>query len=91
MNLHAFGRHYSNTNLNFSKPFFQFSSDKMTLCNNNDQTLFSYTLTSARPLRVLKTLTFQAQVLTSPSGPADVNAKENMFDPYIATRIAKTV
>ena len=46
----------------------------MTLCNNNDQTLFSNTLTSARPLGVLKTLAFQAQVLTSPSGPADVNA-----------------
>ena len=39
----------------------------MTLCNNNDLTWFSDTLTSARPLR----------------GPADVNALKNMFDPYI--------
>ena len=29
----------------------KFSSDKMTLCNNNDQTWFFDTLTSARPLR----------------------------------------
>ena len=28
----------------------KFSRDKMTLCNNNDQTWFSDTLTSARPL-----------------------------------------
>ena len=27
-----------------------FSSDKMTLCNNNDETWFSNTLTSAKPL-----------------------------------------
>ena len=37
----------------------------MTLCHNNDQTRFSGTLTSARPLGIVKT--------TSPSGPANVN------------------
>ena len=34
----------------FEAFFPKFSSDKMTLCNNNDQTWFSDTLTSARPL-----------------------------------------
>ena len=41
----------------------------MTSCNNNDQTWFSDTLTSARPLGLLK-LGFQRH----PQGPADVNA-----------------
>ena len=53
----------------------------MTLCNNNDQTWFSDTLTSARPLGVVKILAFQAQ--HHPWGPADVNAKKNMFNSYI--------
>ena len=51
--LHAFARHYSNIEMNFSKRFPKFSSDKMTSCNNNVQTLFSDTLTSARPLEGL--------------------------------------
>ena len=46
----------------------------MTLCNSNDQTWFSDTLTSAGRLGVVKTLAFQARVSTPPSGPADVNA-----------------
>ena len=51
--LHAFARHYSKTKTNktFRNVFPKFSSDKMTLCNNKDQTWFSDTLTSARPLR----------------------------------------
>ena len=40
----------------------------MTYCNNTDQTWFSDTLTSARPLGVVKTLALQARV------SADVNA-----------------
>ena len=36
--------------LTFQSDFPKFLSDKMTLCNNNDQTWFSDTLTSARPL-----------------------------------------
>ena len=36
--------------LTFQSVFTKFSSDKITLCNNNDQTWFSDTLTSARPL-----------------------------------------
>ena len=55
----------------------------MILYNYNDQTLFSDTLTSAIVLGVVKTLVFQARVSTQPLGPADVNAKKNMFDPYI--------
>ena len=51
--------------MNFSK---RFPSDKMPLCNNNDQTWFSDTLTSARLLGVVKTAAFQARVSTSPSG-----------------------
>ena len=55
----------------------------MILCNNNDQTWLSDTLTSAIPLKVVKTLTFQALLSgwlkpsafrLSPRGPADVNA-----------------
>ena len=53
----------------------------MTLCNNNDQTWFSDTLTSARLLGVVKILAFQAQHLTL--SPADVNAKKNMCNSYI--------
>ena len=71
--------------MNFPKRLPKFSSDKMTLCNNNYQTCFSDTLTSARP-----TLPFQAQVSTPPSGPADVNALKNMFDPYNLGDKAKT-
>ena len=52
--LHAFACHYSNTKINFQSVFLKFSSDKITLCNNNDQTWSSDTLTSARPLRVVK-------------------------------------
>ena len=37
-------------NLAFLRVFPKFSNDKMTLCNNNDQTWFSDKLTSARPL-----------------------------------------
>ena len=35
---------------------------------------FSDTLTSARPVGVVKTLAFQAQFQHDPRGPADVNA-----------------
>ena len=67
--------HYSNTKMNFLKRFFpKFSSNIMTLCNNNDQTWFSDTLKSARPLGVVKPLAFRARVSTPPSGPADFNA-----------------
>ena len=54
--------------INLSKLLAKFLSEKMTLCNNNDQTWFSDTLTSARPLGVVKTLAFQAPVSTPPSG-----------------------
>ena len=43
----------------------------MILCNNNDQTWFSDTLTSN-----LLDLGFQRH----PRGPADVNTLKNMFD-----------
>ena len=56
-----FAHHYRNTKLTFRRVFSKFSSDKMTKCNN-DQTWFSDTLTSARPLRVVKTLAFEAWV-----------------------------
>ena len=46
----------------------------MTLCNNNDQTWFSDTLTSAKLLGVIKTLAFQTWVSHHPRGPADINA-----------------
>ena len=36
--------------MNFLKHLPKFLSDKMTLCNNNDQTWFSNTLGYARPL-----------------------------------------
>ena len=58
----------------------------MTLCNKNDQTWFSDTLTRAEPLGVVKTLAFQDWVSAPPSGPADVNAYKNMFDHYINTQ-----
>ena len=51
----------------FRSVFPKFSSEKMTLCINNDQTWFSDTLTSARPLGGVKTLTFQSRVSTPPS------------------------
>ena len=69
---HAFAHHNSNTKMNFSKRFPKFSSDKKTLCNNNNQTWFSDTLTSARPLGVVKTLAFQARVSTPPLGVQQV-------------------
>ena len=59
------------------KRFFQFSSDKMTLCNNNNQTWFSDTLTSASPLGgSLKPSPFRLGFQHHPQGPADVKAKE---------------
>ena len=76
-------RQYSNIKMNFLKRFSKVSSDKMTLCNNNDQTWFSDTLTSARPSRVVKALAFQALVSTPPSGSSSCQCIENMFDPYI--------
>ena len=52
----------------FRSVFPKFSNDKMTLCNNNNQTWFSDTLASARRLGGLKTLTLQAWVSTPPLG-----------------------
>ena len=49
-NLQAFARHFSDTKMSFSKRFSKVLSDKMTLCNNNDQTWFPDTQTSDRPL-----------------------------------------
>ena len=46
----------------------------MSLCNNNDQTWFSDTLTSVDPTGVVKTLAFQAKFQHHPRGPSDVNA-----------------
>ena len=46
----------------------------MTLCNNNDQTWFSDTLTTARPLGAVKTLAFRLGFQHHPWGPAGVNA-----------------
>ena len=46
-------------------------------------TWFSDTLTSARPLGVIKTLTFQALVSTSLLGSSRYKSIVNMFDPYI--------
>ena len=45
------------------------TSQNITLCNNNDQTCFSDTLTSNGTLGEVETLAFQAQVSTSPLGP----------------------
>ena len=36
----VFARHYGNTKLIFQRAFPKFLSDKMTQCNNNDQTFF---------------------------------------------------
>ena len=70
--IHAFASHYSDTKMNFSKRFFpKFSSDKMTLCKNNDQTCFS----DARPLgKSLKFSPFRLGFQHHPRGPADENA-----------------
>ena len=61
----------------FRSVFPKFSSGKMTLCNNNDQTGFSDSLTSARPLWAslgsLKPSPFRL-MFHHPWGPADVNA-----------------
>ena len=38
------------TKMNFSKRFSKVSSDKVALCNNNNQTWFSDKLISAQPL-----------------------------------------
>ena len=63
--LQAFARHYSKRKIELFEAFFpKFSSDKITLCNNKDQTWFS----DARPLRVVKTPAFHARVSTPPSG-----------------------
>ena len=47
--LHAFAPHYRFTNIELFKAFInpKFSSDKMSLCTNSDQTRFSDTLISA--------------------------------------------
>ena len=68
--------------MNFRSVLLKFSSDKMSLCNNNDQTWFSDTLTSARPLGVVKTFAFQARVSTPSLGSSRCLFIENMFDPY---------
>ena len=52
----------------------------MTLCNNDNQTWFSDTLTSRE---WLKHSPFRLGFQHHPQGPADVNAWKNMFDPYI--------
>ena len=54
----------------------------MTLCNNNGQTWFSDTLTSAGPLIFFKTLTFRLGFQHHTQGRADVNAYQNKIDPY---------
>ena len=70
--------------MNFSKRFFpKVFKWKMTLCNNNDQTWFSDTLIYARPLGVVKTSPFRFAFQHHPRGPADINAKKNLLDPYI--------
>ena len=60
--------------MKISKRFSKFSSDKVTLCNNNDQTWFSDTLTSVESLGDVKTLAFQARVSAPSLDPADVSA-----------------
>ena len=64
-------RHYSNTKNDFSKRFFQ--SFQMTKYNNDKQTWFSDTLTSARPLDGRFRLGFQH---LHPRGPVGVNASK---------------
>ena len=65
--------------MNFSKRFSNFSCEKMTLYNNNDQTWFSDTLTSARPL--------SGSSFNSTLGVQQVlmHRKKHMFDPYSET------
>ena len=46
----------------------------MTLCNNSDQTCFSDTITSARPLGLLKPSVFMLGLQHHPQDPIDVNA-----------------
>ena len=58
----------SHTKMNFSKHFPMFSSDKMTLCNNDDQTWFSDLLTS------LKISPFMLGFQHHPRGPVVVIA-----------------
>ena len=55
----------------------------MTLCNNNDQTWFYDTLTSAIPSGVVETLASQVRVSTPPSGSNRCKCIENMIEPYI--------
>ena len=82
--LHAFARHYSNAKMNFSKPLIKVFGQRNDLCNNNNQTCFSDTLTSARPLGVVKGIYFviygiiseftdkgQFQYLTNLKGPQE--------------------
>ena len=66
----------------FRSVFPKFSSDKMTLCNVNDQTWFSDTITSARPWGSLKPSPFKLGFQHHSRGPADVNESKNMFYPY---------
>ena len=56
--LHAFARHYCNTKRTFRSVFPKFSSDKMALCNNNDQTWFFEHSHLLYPSWVVKTLPF---------------------------------
>ena len=71
LHIHILGRHKNGCHESFMllraikvvqnesfEALFQFSSDKMILCYNNDQTWFSDTLISARSLRVVKGLGF---------------------------------
>ena len=68
----------------FRGVFPKFSSNKMILCNDNDQTWFSDTLTNVRPLGSHVNPRLSGSGLnTTLGGPADVNAEKNMFDPYI--------
>ena len=49
-------------------------SNNMTLCNYSDQTCFSDTLASARPLGAIKAQHFRLLLQHQPQGLADVNA-----------------
>ena len=57
-----------NNKIELFEVFPNLSSNKMTSCKNSDQTCFSDTATSDRPLKVVKT--FQAQVSKLASGPS---------------------
>ena len=78
----CFNAPISNAKMNFSKRFFQsFQAKKMTLCNNNDQTWFSDTPTSATCVYtsgVIKTQwklsPFRLGFQHHPRDPADVYA-----------------